>query len=71
MKPMSGAMIRAGQKNPMLVKVVKAITVPTIKKSPWAKLMMSRRPKIIDKPRAISATISPKTMPFIARAIMV
>jgi hypothetical protein len=42
-----------------------------MKKSPWARLITSSNPKIMDNPNAISAMMSPKTRPFMARTAMV
>src|SRR6185437_12991958 len=64
MKPKSGAVMKPSQKFPVYSSVNQATTVPTMKKSPWAMLMTSSSPKIIDKPSAISAMISPQISPF-------
>src|SRR5207247_2650179 len=60
-------MRNAGQKLPVCMSTVQASTVPIMKKSPCAILMMSSRPKMIDRPSAISAMIKPQMRPLIAR----
>src|SRR5260370_2105793 len=66
MKPMRGTIRKATQKLPVSSSVNQASTVPTIKKSPCAMLMMSSQPKIIERPRAIKAMIKPQMSPFSA-----
>ena len=65
--PSSGTIRKAIQKLPVIRMIVQANTVPIMKKSPWATLMMSSSPKMIDRPRAMRAMISPQTRPFMAR----
>jgi hypothetical protein len=66
-KPMSGAARKASQKLPVICALAQAIMVPTMKKSPCAMLMMSSRPKMTERPSAMSAMIRPQMRPFIAR----
>jgi hypothetical protein len=42
-----------------------------MKKSPWARLITSSNPKIMDNPNAISAMIKPNTRPLMAKTAMV
>src|SRR5207244_5340828 len=65
-RPISGANRKASQKLPVICTVAHATMVPTMKKSPCAMLMMSSRPKMMDRPSAIRAMINPQTRPFIA-----
>ena len=65
---MSGARRNASQKLPVDWTIDQASTVPIMKKSPCAKLMISRSPKMMDKPSAIKAMIKPQINPLIARA---
>jgi hypothetical protein len=65
--PIRGTIRKASQKLPVIRMTVQANTVPTMKKSPCATLMMSSSPKMIDRPRAIRAMIRPQTSPFMAR----
>src|SRR5437016_2861804 len=65
-RPISGAARKASQKLPVICTVAQATMVPTMKKSPCAMLMMSSRPKMMDRPSAIRAMINPQTRPFIA-----
>ena len=67
-KPISGATMNASQKLPVVCSVAQASTVPTMKKSPCARLMMSSRPKMMARPSAISAMIRPQISPFMARS---
>ena len=66
MNPISGAAMKPSQKFPVASSVNQASTVPTMKKSPCAILMMSSRPKMTERPSAMSAMISPQISPFIA-----
>ena len=66
MKPISGATMKASQKLPVDCSVAQASTVPTMKKSPCARLMMSSRPKMMARPSAMRAMIRPQIKPFIA-----
>ena len=66
MKPISGATRNASQKLPVDCSVAQVSTVPTMKKSPCARLMMSSKPKMMARPRAMSAMIKPQIKPFIA-----
>src|SRR5262249_33285932 len=68
MKPIKGAKMKASQKFPVDCSVAQASTVPTMKKSPCARLMMSSSPKMMARPRAIRAMISPQIRPFIAKS---
>ena len=67
MSPITGTIAKAIQKLPVRSISTHASTAPTMKKSPWATLMKSSRPKMIDSPSAISATIRPHTKPFKTR----
>ena len=70
-KPIRGTINKANQKFPVVCNTNQASTDPTIKKSPWAMFITSKRPKIIDNPNAIKAMISPHIKPFKARTIKV
>src|SRR5215471_6138652 len=58
--------MKPSQKFPVDCSVAHASTVPTMKKSPCARLMMSSRPKMIASPSAISAMIKPQIRPLVA-----
>ncbi len=59
-KPANGTTMNASQKLPVSCRVAQASTVPTMKKSPCARLMMSSRPKMTARPSAINAMIRPR-----------
>ena len=68
-RPTIGTIKKANQKLSTYWIMLQASTAPTMKKSPWATLITSSNPKMIDKPSAIRATINPQTSPFIANRI--
>src|SRR6266849_5616763 len=71
MKPTSGATMKSSQKLPVICSVAQVSTVPTMKKSPCARLMMSSRPKMMARPSAISAMIRPQIIALIALGLAI
>jgi len=62
-RQISGTAMKPIQKFPVASSEAQASTVPTMKKSPCAMLMMSRRPKMTERPSAMSAMMRPHTRP--------
>ena len=66
-RPIKGTITSASQNDPVPTAITRPPTVPSMKKSPCATLMTSSRPKMIERPSAIRAMISPQTSPFTAK----